>query len=209
MNVKPDASGTSSGSATVSQDASMAASPFGAFSWGISAFVMPISIAVASPEKLSTVAICDFQPKRPARSGLDGEDSSGSTQCTRPEMPSPLASVGSSFAAIAASGIASMRPNAIDEFVMRTAVTVASTGIVSRQGSLIASDWRSEPPSSSSGKNSPFSSMPKRVTEIEPQPPTGFEWQLWQFDLLKIGPRPVAFPNGVTYDTRPAVQRAS
>ena len=46
------------------------------------------------------------------------------------------------------------------------------------------------------------------MTEIEPQPPTGFEWQLWQFDLLKIGPRPLALPNGVTYETRPAVQRA-
>ena len=40
-------------------------------------------------------------------------------------------------------------------------------------------------------------------TEIEPQPPIGFEWQDWQFDLFMIGPRPVAAPHGVWYAMRP------
>ena len=54
----------------------MLASPqsFGAFSVGISALVMPISLRVASPEKVSTVATCAFHPKRPTRSGLVGLD---------------------------------------------------------------------------------------------------------------------------------------
>ena len=172
-------------------------SPFGALSVGISALVMPSSLRVASPEKLSTVATCAFQPKRPARSGLFGLDSSGSTQCTRPEMPSPLASFGSSSAAIALSGIASIRPKAIDELVTRVATTVASGGSVSRQVCEIERIWRSDPPSSSSGTNSPLSSAPKRVTAIEPQPPIGFEWQDWQFDLFITGPRPIGAPNGV------------
>ena len=123
-------------------------------------------------------------------------------------MPSPSASSGSSCAAMSASVIASIRPNAIDEFVMRVAVTVASGGRFSRHSSLIESACSSEPPSSSSGMNSPLFSVPKRVTPIEPQPPTGFEWQLWQFDLFMIGPRPLAGVNGVAYEMRPPQKRS-
>ena len=58
------------------------------------------------------------------------------------------------------------------------------------------------------GTNSPLLSMPKCVTAIDPHPPTGFEWQLWQFDLFMAGPSPVAGPNGVAYASRPAQNSA-
>ena len=80
MKPTPLASTTSSGSATVSQIFKRALSPFGAFSAGENRLVNPISFRDASDEKESTVAICAFQPKRPARSGLPGAASSGVTQ---------------------------------------------------------------------------------------------------------------------------------
>ena len=36
-----------------------------------------------------------------------------------------------------------------------------------------------------------------KMDDPDEEPPTGFEWQLWQFDLFITGPRPVALPHGV------------
>ena len=171
-------------------------SEFGAFSSTSRRFVTPISLRVASAEKLSTVATCAFQPNRPTRSGPVGS-SSGCTQCTRPEMPSSLASSGSSLAAIAASGIASTMPNARLELVTRVAVKFAVAGTCSLQNSLVANDCSRLCVSPGTRLNDPLSVMPKCVTLIEPQPPTGFEWHDWQLDLLKIGPMPAAGEIGV------------
>ena len=209
MKSKPSASGVSSGSGTESQPSSRDGSPLGAFSTGIRRLVNPISLRAASAEKVSTVATCAFQPKRPARSGLPGASSSGCTQCTRPDTPSPSRSSGSALAAMSASAMASIIPNAMLELVMRVAVKFASAGMSSRQASAVPNSWWRLWVSPGSMKNSPLSTTPKCVTLAPPQPPIGLEWHDWQFVLLKIGPMPCVEGMGVMYRSRPSQKRSS
>ena len=117
---------------------------------------MPSSFCAASPENDSTVASCDFQPKRPARSGAVGA-SSRCTQCTRP-LTFALGGV-SSRAAMAASGIASIRPMPSDEVVTRVAVVLAAAGTVSTHDGLMPACCSSEPPNAVSGSKLPLPSV--------------------------------------------------
>ena len=86
---------------------------------------------------------------------------------------------------------------------------VALGWMSSRQSSLIASCWKSEPPNSSRGSKPFLSHFPARVTVIEPVPPTGLLWQEAQLDWLKIGPKPVASVKSCMKESLPISKRTS
>jgi hypothetical protein len=89
---------------------------------------------------------------------------------------------------ISKSGIASTSPRPKSGVVWRRPTTFASTGSVSRQPGVVASDWKSEPP----GRSKSFwpTSFWARVSLMGLAPPVaGEEWQTAQPVLLKIGPR--------------------
>ena len=73
----------------------------------------------------------------------------------------------------------------------------------------MASRCRSEPPSLSRGsKGGP--ELPKRVTTLEPEPPTpGREWQAAQLSSFMMGPRPSATVNVFSKASFPASKRAT
>jgi hypothetical protein len=98
---------------------------------------------------------------------------------------------------MSASGTASTMPNAMLELVMRTAIRLAPAGMCSLQNSLTANSCSRLCGSPGSMLKAPLSLTPKCITLALPQPPTGFAWQDWQFDLLKIGPMPAVAGIGV------------
>ena len=177
---------SSSGSIVLSNCASSAVFPFGAFSCGKKRFVMPISFRYASAEKPRMLACWFFIPRRPTRCW---PVATSVMIAALPVIPSTAGR--SASALIVSSGIASSRPRPKSGGVCRRAIVFASRGMNSRTAGSIALAWSSEPPSDSSGSKTPFTVRPKRVTKIWLTPPgAGAAWQDTQDTLLKIGPSP-------------------
>ena len=200
----PPAPAWSSGSATVSQSASSAWLPLGAFSAVTNRLVRPISLSDASAEKLSRLASCAFQPKRPTRGRASGGSSKLGTMCARPLMPG---GGDCSRARMSPPLMASISPSPETLGVTRRACTSARGGTISWHSTMVALAWRSEPPRLASGSKGfpPLAALPKRDTRLDPAPPArGSPWQVEQLLSLKMGPRPSTIGRMRRNSTRPS-----